>query len=228
MSSSRSVNFHRDGTLFIVSGPSGSGKTTLINRVREQLEPIGIHLHFSVSHTTRAVRTGESDGVDYHYVTRAEFEQMVERSEFIEWAHVHGQMYGTSKTEVLARLQGGQDVILDIDVQGAQQIAESEELKPRSISTFVFPPSFEELEARIRNRGVNTEAEIQLRLEKAQAEIEEGCSFYDYVIINDDVDIATECLKSAIIARKLKTRTAIVALREMARRFKEERHGRVT
>src|SRR5436305_14458715 len=99
-----SSNFHPDGTLFIVSGPSGAGKTTLINQVRGQLEPIGINLYFSVSHTTRAPRAGETDGKSYHFVSRAVFDQMVVRGEFIEHAFVHEQQYGTSKLEVLGRL----------------------------------------------------------------------------------------------------------------------------
>src|SRR6476619_886663 len=128
-----SSNFHPDGTLFIVSGPSGAGKTTLINRVREQLEPIGITLYFSVSHTTRRPRTGEIDGSSYHFVPTERFAAMAERGEFIEWAFVHEQRYGTSKAEVLSRLQRGEDVILDIDYQGARQIAEDPELEPRSL-----------------------------------------------------------------------------------------------
>jgi guanylate kinase len=228
MSSSPTLNFHSDGTLFIVSGPSGSGKTTLINRAREQLESIGIHLHFSVSHTTRAPRAGEREGVDYYFVDRPEFEQMTRRREFIEWASVHGNQYGTSKREVQTRLDHGEDVILDIDVQGARQIAENPELSQRSVSIFVFPPSFQELELRIRERKTNTEEDIAIRLEKAAAEIEEGFSFYNYVIINDHLDIAVECLKATIVAKKIKTNAALTALQSMARQFKEDRIGRTT
>lgn len=227
MSSDSSANFHPDGTLFIVSGPSGSGKTTLISRVVEEVEPMGIKLHFSVSHTTREPRAGEREGRDYYYVSQAEFERMVNQREFIEWARVHSNLYGTSKREVQTRLDRGEDVILDIDVQGAQQIAENGDLNEHSLSVFVFPPSFEELEKRLRSRSLNTEAEIELRLQKASSEIEEGCNFYEYVIINDDLTMATDCLKAAIVARKLKSRSALLALREMAKRFKEERSGRV-
>lgn len=223
-----SSNFHPDGTLFIVSGPSGAGKTTLIDRVREQLEAIGIKLYFSVSHTTRAPRAGEVDGKNYHYVTDETFRQMVERAEFLEWAHVHAHRYGTSKAEVKWRLQAGQDVILDIDYQGARQIADDEELKARSLSVFIFPPSLEELEKRLRVRGLNSEAEIDLRLRKAIDEISEGKDFYHYVIINDHLDTAAECLKSTIIAKKLQTKTALEAIAKMAERFKEEqRNGRI-
>jgi guanylate kinase len=221
-----SSNFHPDGTLFIVSGPSGAGKTTLINRVREQLEPIGITLYFSVSHTTRRPRTGEIDGISYHFVPPAVFEAMVARAEFIECAFVHEQRYGTSKAEVLDRLKSGKDVILDIDYQGARQIADDPELKPRSLNIFIFPPSFDHLEQRLNDRGLNSEDEIQTRLQKAADEIDAGKEFYDYVIINDDLNVAAECLKAAIIAKKLQTKTALEAITAMAERLKEERHGR--
>jgi guanylate kinase len=223
-----SSNFHSDGTLFIVSGPSGAGKTTLINRVRTQVEPIGVSLYFSVSHTTRAPRTGEAHGVNYYYVSPDEFESMAARGEFLECAHVHRHRYGTSRQEVVARLESGVDVILDIDYQGARQIDNDPELKQRSLNVFIFPPTLETLEQRLRDRGLNTEAEIETRLRKAIDEIDAGKDFYDYVIINDDLTEATECLKAAIIARKLKTKTALEAIASMAERFKEEqRNGRI-
>lgn len=216
-----SSNFHSDGTLFIVSGPSGSGKTTLIERVRGQLDPIGITLYFSVSHTTRKPRTGEVDGKNYYFVSREQFDAMVGRGEFLEWAHVHEQRYGTSRAEVVARLNRGEDVILDIDYQGARQIAEDPWLTERSLNVFIFPPSFDILEKRLRDRGLNTEEEIRTRLGKAIAEIGAYKDFYRYVIINDDLNVATECLKGAIIAKKLQTKTALEAISAMAERFKE-------
>ncbi|MGH9423412.1 MAG: guanylate kinase [Thermoanaerobaculia bacterium] len=221
-----SSNFHPDGTLFIVSGPSGAGKTTLIDTVRQQLEPIGITLYFSVSHTTRKPRAGEVDGISYHFVSPEEFEAMAESGKFIEFAYVHEQRYGTSKSEVLGRLERGEDVILDIDYQGARQIAEDADLKPRSLNIFIFPPSFDHLEQRLRDRGLNSEDEIQTRLQKAVDEIDAGKEFYNYVIINDDLNIAAECLKAAIIAKKLQTKTALEAIDVMAERLKGERDGR--
>lgn len=223
-----SSNFHPDGTLFIVSGPSGAGKTTLINTVRQWLEPIGITLYFSVSHTTRQPRAGEVDGRSYHFVNPEQFQAMAERGEFIEWAFVHEQRYGTSKKEVLDRLERGEDVILDIDYQGARQIAEDPDLEPRSLNIFIFPPSFDHLEQRLRDRGLNSEDEIQTRLQKAIDEIDAGKEFYDYVIINDQLNVAAECLKAAIIAKKLQTKTALEAINAMAERLKEERDGRFT
>jgi guanylate kinase len=222
-----SSNFHSDGTLFIVSGPSGAGKTTLIQRVRDQLQPLGIELYFSVSHTTRHRREGEVPGVSYYYVEAEEFQAMVQRGEFLEWAHVHAHRYGTSRAEVIQRLRDGLDVILDIDYQGAKQIDRDPELKPRSLSVFIFPPSLETLKVRLRDRGLNTDDEIHIRLRKAIDEIDEGKDFYDYIIINDNLDAATECLKAAIIARKLQTKTALEAIAVMAERLKEEdRNGR--
>ena len=222
-----SSNFHPDGTLFIVSGPSGAGKTTLINRVRGEVEPLGISLYFSVSHTTRTPRNGECHGVNYYYVEPDEFESMVARGEFLEWAHVHRHRYGTSRREVIDRLSRGEDVILDIDYQGARQIDSDKELKQRSLNVFIFPPTLDALEKRLRDRGLNTDDEIDTRLRKAIDEIDAGKDFYDYVIINDDLVEATECLKAAIIARKLKTKTALEAIASMAERFKEEqRNGR--
>lgn len=221
-----SSNFHPDGTLFIVSGPSGAGKTTLINCVRQQVGPLGISLYFSVSHTTRAPRSGEVHGVNYHYVSRETFDEMVAAGEFLEWADVHRHRYGTSRQEVIDRLRRGEDVILDIDYQGAKQIDQDPELKPRSLNVFIFPPSLEVLEKRLRDRGLNTESEIEIRLQKAIDEIDAGKEFYQYVIINKDLDEATECLKAAIIAKKLQTRTALESIAQMAARFKEERDGR--
>jgi guanylate kinase len=221
-----SSNFHSDGTLFIVSGPSGAGKTTLINRVRSEVGPLGIALYFSVSHTTRQPRAGEVEGKNYYFVSHEKFKLMVERGEFLEWAHVHEQQYGTSKAEVLARLHRGEDVILDIDYQGAKQIAEDADLKERKLNVFIFPPSLDVLEQRLRERGLNTDHEIETRLRKAIDEIDAGQEFYDYIIINDKVNVAAECLKAAIIAKKLQTKTAIESIHQMAERFKEERDGR--
>ncbi|MGZ5477509.1 MAG: guanylate kinase [Thermoanaerobaculia bacterium] len=221
-----SSNFHSDGTLFIVSGPSGAGKTTLINKVREQLEPIGINLYFSVSHTTRKTRPGEVEGKSYYFVSPEKFSSMVEGGEFLEWAHVHEQRYGTSKSEVVGRLKRGDDVILDIDYQGAKQIADDRELKERKLNVFIFPPSLDVLEQRLRDRGLNSDQEIETRLQKAIDEIDAYKEFYDYVIINDDLKVATACLKAAIISKKLQTKTALDSITRMAERFKEERDGR--
>ena len=222
-----SSNFHPDGTLFIISGPSGAGKTTLIKEVSKELEPLGLTLYFSVSHTTRRARTGEIPGQSYHFVTDHEFSSMVERGEFLESAYVHDHRYGTSKQEVLDRLKRGIDVILDIDYQGAKQVAKHRDLDKRKLNVFIFPPSLEALERRLRDRGLNTEKEIETRLKKAIDEIDAGKEFYHYIIINDDLKVATQCLKAAIIAKKLQTKVALESIHKMAERFKEERDGRI-
>lgn len=222
-----SSNFHSDGTLFIISGPSGAGKTTLIDEVRKELDPLGITLYFSVSHTTRRARTGEIPGESYHFVSDEEFTAMVGQGKFLEWAFVHDHRYGTSKAEVVARLKSGQDVILDIDYQGAKQVADHRDLDERKLNVFIFPPSLEALERRLRSRGLNTEQEIETRMKKAIDEIDAGKEFYNYIIINDDLMVAKECLKAAIIAKKLQTKTALESIARMAERFKEERDGRI-
>ncbi|MGZ4808765.1 MAG: guanylate kinase [Thermoanaerobaculia bacterium] len=223
-----SSNFHPDGTLFIISGPSGAGKTTLINAARAELDPIGIQVYFSVSHTTRKQRPGEMEGKAYYFVSDEEFASMVDRGEFLEWAFVHEQRYGTSRDEVTKHLKKGEDVILDIDYQGAKQIAADRDLKERQLNVFIFPPSLEVLEQRLRDRSLNTEHEIETRLRKAIEEIDAYKDFYDYVIINDNLTVATQCLKAAIIAKKLQTKTALASIARMAEQFKEERDGRPT
>lgn len=222
MSSSPTLNFKPDGTLIIVSGPSGAGKTTLVRGVCEYFKALDNEIHFSVSHTTRPPRTGEQNGVDYYFIDDAEFQQMEQAGEFIECAHVHGRRYGTSRAEVEGRLLRNHDVILDIDVQGARLIHRDRELRARSVLVFVFPPNFEELRMRLERRNLNSQEEIERRLEKAEAEIAEGLDFYDYVIINDDMKIAIDCLQAAVISKKLKTSAAQEKLRLMALNFKEE------
>lgn len=212
---------HPDGILFIVSGPSGAGKTSLIERVRETARPLGVDLYFSVSHTTRAPREKERDGREYHFVDDERFSSMVEAGEFLEWAHVHDRRYGTAKSEVQSRLERGQDVILDIDVQGARQIASDPLLRPHSLSVFVFPPSFEELRRRLESRGMNSPEQVERRLDKAQHEIAQGIEFYDYVIINDDFELASRSLEAAVIARKLKSSSSVRRVEEMALEFRE-------
>lgn len=222
MSSSPTHNFKPDGTLIIVSGPSGAGKTTLVRGVCDYFAALDNEIHFSVSHTTRPPRTGERDGIDYHFVDEATFKEMQGEGEFIECAHVHGRMYGTSRAEVEGRLLRNHDVILDIDVQGARLIHRDKELRARSVLVFVFPPTFDELRTRLESRNLNSQEEIERRLEKAEAEIADGLDFYDYVIINDKMEIAIDCLKAAVISKKLKTSAAQEKLRLMAMNFKEE------
>jgi guanylate kinase len=185
------------GDLFIVSSPSGAGKTTLIRRVLEDPR-IGGTLHFSVSHTTRPPRTGERDGVEYHFVDEAGFRAIEESGGFLEWAVVHGNLYGTSRAEVEPRLERGLDVLLDIDVQGARQVRSH---VPEAVKVIVFPPSREVLEARLKARASDAPEVVRRRLAAARKEMEEWGEF-DYAIINEDLEAAVDELRSILVARR--------------------------
>jgi len=185
------------GDLFIVSSPSGAGKTTLIRRVLEDPR-IGRTLHFSVSHTTRSPRPGERDGVEYHFVDEAGFRAIEARGGFLEWAVVHGNLYGTSRAEVEPRLEKGLDVLLDIDVQGARQVRSH---VPEAVKVIVFPPSREVLEARLKARASDAPEVVRRRLAAARKEMEEWGE-YDYAIINEDLEAAVDELRSILVARR--------------------------
>lgn len=183
------------GKLLILSAPSGAGKTTLLKRVMADLPG----LVFSISHTTRQPRNGERDGVDYYFVDRLRFEAMREQGAFLEWAEVHGNLYGTSREAVLEQLAAGMDVVLDIDVQGAAQIRDAVELPLASL--FITPPSLMELERRLRGRGTDQEETIRLRLQNARQEMA-AASGYDYLVVNEDLEQAVETLKAIVIAER--------------------------
>lgn len=183
------------GQLFILSAPSGAGKTTLLKKVMAQVP----NLAFSISHTTRLPRKGEQDGVDYFFVSVAEFEAMREEDLFLEWAEVHGNFYGTSRPAVLAQLEQGQDIILDIDIQGAAIISRDGNVK--AVSVFVAPPSLVELEKRLRGRGTDSNETIELRLGNAAKEMD-AAEKYDYLVINDDLEEAANTLQSVLIAER--------------------------
>lgn len=188
-----------DGILLVISSPSGGGKTTILKKVMADLPGMA----FSVSHTTREPRTGETDGRDYHFVSRDAFREIVSRhpSGFLEWAEVHGNLYGTGRDEVERQLAAGNDIILDIDVQGAMQVrAES-----APVLVFIAPPSLAELENRLRKRATDSDGTIALRLENARTEL--GCiDQYDYLIINDRLEEAIDSLRSIIIAERSRRR----------------------
>jgi len=183
------------GTLLIISAPSGTGKTTILKKLMKELKGTV----FSVSHTTREPRGGEQNGLDYHFVDKQTFESMQNHNDFLEWAEVHGNYYGTSKIEVIRQLKSGIDVILDIDVQGARQVRESAELLCTSI--FIIPPSWEEQERRLRKRRSDNPETIQLRLANARKEIADA-EAYDYLIINDNLNSDVDVLLSIIIAER--------------------------
>jgi guanylate kinase len=202
------------GDLFIVSSPSGGGKTTLIRRLIA--DPPGPPLHFSVSHTTRRKRAGERNGREYHFVTDEAFRKMVARRAFLEHNVVHGRRYGTSRAEVLPLLERGQDVVLDIDVQGARDIRKA---YPKAISIFIVLPTPEELEKRLRLRGLDGEEEIRRRLRRARVEIREAKRF-QYVIVNDDLERATLELQSLVRATRVTYTRQKARLERIFREFR--------
>ncbi len=187
------------GNLFIISAPSGAGKSTILKKLLAKVD----NLAFSVSHTTRAPRPGESDGREYHFVDRATFEGMRNDQAFLEWAEVHGNLYGTSRSAIEAQQAKGIDVFLDIDVQGARQLRDCGH--PGAVFLFIAPPSWPELEKRLRGRGTDPEETVQLRLHNARREMEDA-GRYDYLLINDRLEEAVEVLRAVIIAERCKGR----------------------
>ena len=190
----------RRGELFIVSSPSGGGKTTLIRRGMDELRREGREVYFSISHTTRSPRPGEVHGQDYYFTDRHAFEAMMRERQFLEFAEVHGNLYGTSRAEVEGRLERGCDVFLDIDVQGARQVRASVE---DAVKVFIFPPAHDELRRRLVARRQDDEATIELRIRNAVKEMREYFEF-DYVIINDRLDEATRALLGVVSAARLR------------------------
>jgi guanylate kinase len=186
------------GLLFIVSAPSGTGKTTLV----ERLVKITPNLRMSRSYTSRAAREGERDGVDYNFITREQFEGKARQNEFLEWADIYGNYYGTGAADTERLLVGGEDVVLVIDVQGARQVR-SRGLE--NIGIFVLPPSAEALERRLRGRSKDTEEQIRRRLEVACREVTDVAS-YDYVVINDELEPCVDRLKAIVVAERARVR----------------------
>jgi guanylate kinase len=184
------------GNLFVVAAPSGAGKSSLVNALRE----LDAKVQPSVSHTTRAPRGQEKHGRDYYFVSDAEFDAMVASNQFLEWAHVHGYRYGTSRSAIEARIAHGEDVILEIDYQGAFQI---KKLFANTVLIFILPPSMEELRARIERRGEDSPEKIDLRMQNARTEIDQA-HLFDFVIINELFDSALFDLKAVVHAQRLK------------------------
>jgi guanylate kinase len=182
------------GLLFIVSAPSGAGKTTLVERLVEQTS----NLQMSRSYTSRAARQGEADGVDYNFVTRDQFEIMIAAGEFLEWANVFGNLYGTCASDTERTLAAGDDVVLVIDVQGARKVRC---LGLETSTVFVMPPSLEVLERRLRGRSKDSEADIQRRLEVARDEVQAFVE-YDYIVLNDELLPAVDRLRAIVLAER--------------------------
>jgi len=178
--------------LLVISSPSGTGKSTLCHKLLEEFPQI----RFSVSTTTRPIRGEEADGVDYNFVTPERFEELVQAEAFIEWAEVHANRYGTTWDQIELGRAEGNSIIFDVDIQGAARIKRAH---PEAAAVFLVPPSMEELERRIRERGTDSEEQIELRLANARVELDHAGEF-DYLIVNDDLDEAYDRLRAIVLA----------------------------
>lgn len=188
----------RRGILFVISGPSGVGKGTIKDALLAQITEIKV----SISATTRSPRVGEIDGNDYFFITEKKFQHLIEQGEFLEWAQVYSNMYGTPKRFVQHSLNQGHDVLLEIDIQGALQVKNT---MPQGVFIFIAPPSMEELASRLCSRGKDSQDSIEKRLAGCQEEMSHKKD-YDYLVVNDDIDQAVEKVKSIIIAERCRVK----------------------
>jgi len=204
----------RAGLLFVVSAPSGTGKTTVVERL-VQIVP---ELAMSRSYTSRPARAGESDGVDYNFVFRSRFEEMIAADEFLEWAEVFGNLYGTCAADVERHLASGRDLVLVIDVQGARLVRER---CAGTVGVFVMPPSFTILEQRLRGRSKDSEAAIQRRLQTARDEVA-AFAEYDYMVVNDALDACVDRLRAIVLAERARLRSARADAESIVKTFRQE------
>lgn len=202
------------GSLFIVAAASGTGKTSLVKALVESMPGLGV----SISHTTRPIRPGEVDGVNYHFTAREDFVRMISEGAFLEHAEVFGNLYGTSKDWVVSELQQDRDVILEIDWQGAAQIRR---LLPESVSIFILPPSLETLKSRLTGRGQDSPEVIAHRLREAQGDISHYAEF-SYLVVNDDFDAALADLQAIVRASRLSYRSQSVRQATLIQRLLAE------
>ena len=208
----------RRGLLFVVSAPSGTGKTTVVERL-VQVTP---DLALSRSYTSRGVRAGEKDGIDYNFITRTRFEEMIRGNDFLEWADVFGNLYGTCAGDAERELSAGRDLVLVIDVQGARPV------RRRCVGTvgvFVLPPSFEVLERRLRGRSKDSEEAMQRRLQTARDEVAAFVE-YDYVIVNDELEACVDRLRSIVLAERARLRSMQATAERVVESFRSETTGR--
>jgi guanylate kinase len=183
--------------MFVLSSPSGAGKTTIAHRLLQE----DLEIAMSISVTTRPIRPGESDGLDYRFTDRATFEAMVEAGEFLEWAEVFGHLYGTPKAQIKAGLKEGQDFLFDIDWQGTQQLYQR--METDVVRVFLLPPSIDALEQRLRSRGTDSDEVIRGRMDRARSEISHWDA-YDYVVINDDIEACFAKVKMILEAERMR------------------------
>lgn len=199
------------GNLFIITSPSGGGKGTLIKRVLPTIE----NLSYSVSYTTRAIREGEVHGQHYFFISVEEFKELISKDEFLEYAEVHGNFYGTSKTQVEKETDRGNDIILEIDVQGAENV---QKRLMNAIGIFILPPSYKVLSERLIERDTENNEDLTIRLNNARKEVKEVSKF-DFIIINDNLEKATEELKSIILSERLKSDRQIYLIQDILKSF---------
>jgi len=199
--------------VFILSAPSGAGKSTLIQLLFEEISG----LHFSISHTTRPPREGETDGVEYFFVNEPRFRKMIESNQFLEWAHVHGYFYGTSLQMIQLAEEQGKDLLLDINIQGAAKVRKR---LPDAISVFILPPSYEVLKRRLVERQTDSPGQIRQRIENARQEIEHYAE-YDYIILNEDLGAACQNLASIIRSHRCREKAQAARIEEILRSFQE-------
>ncbi|MEZ5425657.1 MAG: guanylate kinase [Pyrinomonadaceae bacterium] len=199
------------GNLIIISSPSGGGKGTLIREIFKTLDKIS----YSISYTTRTKREGEVDGRDYFFISQGEFSQLIDSGEFLEYAEVHGNFYGTSLRQVEAETGLGRDIILEIDVQGAHAVLAK---KPDAISIFILPPSFEILRQRLTDRGTEKKKDLELRLKNSFQEVS-SYKFFQYVVINREIQSASNELKTIILAERLRSIRQTEAIQDILNSF---------
>jgi guanylate kinase len=195
------------GKLFLITAPSGTGKNTIIEMVRKDLKDLG----YSISHTTRAPRKGEIDGIHYYFVRKKQFEKMIQAQEFVEWAVVYNELYGTSISSVRSAQVSGKDVLLDLDIQGARQIKKR---FPDSTSIFIVPPSLQTLRERLEKRSSYDGTDIDLRMNEAVQEIRE-CRNFDFLVVNDDLRQAVREVEAVIVAVKAQTKLRLPSVEQM-------------
>jgi guanylate kinase len=202
---------NRRGLLFVVSAPSGTGKTTVVERLVLTVSDLAL----SRSYTSRSARPGEADGVDYNFITRARFEEMIADRDFLEWADVFGNLYGTCSRDAERELAAGRDLVLVIDVQGARHVRRR---CPDTVGVFVLPPDFGTLERRLRGRSKDPEDAIQRRLRTARAEVA-AFTEYEYVIVNDELEACVDRLRAIVLAERARLRSARPAIDAIVESF---------